>query len=130
MSEEQNPKKLFETLVGSWEGNCSTWFKSETPDDESSVSGEFEFYLGAFIRHKYNGSILGRPRTGEELIAYNSVENLFQISWVDDFHSSSSIMFSQGVATSDGFAVLGIVKIIIQILSLISLCSDLIFRIL
>ena len=109
MSEEKfDPKKLFENLLGSWEGNCSTWFKSETPDDQSRVSGEFEPYLGAFVRHKYNGSILGKPRTGEELIAYNSVENLFQISWVDDFHSSSSIMFSQGAATTNGFAVLGV----------------------
>lgn len=31
----------------------------------------------------------------------------FQVSWVDDFHMSAAIMFSEGDATARGFAVKG-----------------------
>ena len=48
----------------------------------------------------------GKPRHGEELIAFNSIAKRFQISWVDDFHMNYAIMFSEGDATARGFAVL------------------------
>ena len=49
----------------------------------------------------------GKPRHGEELIAYNATTKLFQISWVDDFHMSGAILFSEGEGTAQGFWVLG-----------------------
>ena len=95
-------------MVGRWEGNCRTWFEPGKLADESRVGGEFQQPLeGRFLRHTYEGTIQGKPRHGEELIAFNSMTKTFQSSWVDDFHMSYAIMFSQGKATGRGFTVRG-----------------------
>ena len=96
------------SLVGSWEGTCRTWFRPGELADESSVKGEFNLMLGGnFLRHTYSGKIQGKPRAGEEIIAFNSVKNKFETSWVDDFHMSDGIMFSEGGGTKTGFIVAG-----------------------
>lgn len=99
---------LFDKLVGKWEGDCKTWFRPGELADESKVKGEISKALeGRFLRHNYEGKIQGKPRRGEELIAFNSITKMYQISWVDDFHMSYAILFSEGKATACGFSVLG-----------------------
>jgi hypothetical protein len=99
---------LLQSLVGSWEGACKTWFEPGKLGDESTIKGEFRPMLeGKFVRHRYEGKIQGRPRRGEEIIALNSVTNRLQVSWVDDFHMNYAIMFSEGEATERGFIVHG-----------------------
>ncbi|TWT79755.1 hypothetical protein CA13_11620 [Planctomycetes bacterium CA13] len=99
---------LFERLIGKWEGKCRTWFEPGKLADESQVTGEISGILdGRFIRHTYESTIQGKPRFGEELIALNSVTQLFQSSWVDDFHMNYAIMFSQGEQSERGFKVVG-----------------------
>lgn len=103
-----SPKTLFEKLTGRWEGNCRTWFKPGELADESEVAGDIAGVLdGRFLRHTYEGTIQGKKRRGEELIAFNAVTNSFQTSWVDDFHMNYAIMFSQGAASDRGFSVRG-----------------------
>ncbi len=102
------PQALLKSLVGSWEGTCRTWVEPGKLADESQIKGTIRPMLGrGFVRHEYEGTILGTPRHGEELIAFNSVTKRFQISWVDEFHMSEAIMFSEGEATERGFAVMG-----------------------
>ncbi|HIG44580.1 MAG: DUF1579 domain-containing protein [bacterium] len=102
------PQELLTSLVGSWEGTCRTWFRPGQLSDESSISGEFQFIpAGQFLRHTYQGQIQGRPRVGEEMIAFNSVKKEFQSSWVDDFHMNYGILFSEGEGTQNGFVVVG-----------------------
>ncbi|HEV3025764.1 MAG TPA: DUF1579 family protein, partial [Pirellulales bacterium] len=62
---------------------------------------------GRFFRHEYEATLQGRPRHGDETIAFNSVTKRFQTSWVDDFHMNYAIMFSEGDATDHGFVVNG-----------------------
>lgn len=101
-------KEFLEKLIGKWDGVCKTWFEPGKLADESNVSGEFTGVLdGRFVRHTYKGTIQGKPRHGEELIAFNSVTKSFQTSWVDDFHMNYAIMFSQGKALERGFTVRG-----------------------
>jgi hypothetical protein len=101
-------ERLFEQMKGSWEGVCRTWFQPGELGDESKVSGEIVAVLdGRFLRHEYRSTIRGKPRHGEELIAFNSVSGRYQTSWVDDFHMSYAIMFSEGEATERGFSVRG-----------------------
>ena len=101
-------KELFEKLIGKWEGSSRTWFEPGKLADESTVTGEFVDVLdGRFVRHTYEGTIQDKPRRGEELIAFNSITETFQSSWVDDFHMSDAIMFSQGESTERGFNVRG-----------------------
>lgn len=108
--QDSTPKSqaFLKSLVGSWEGTCRTWFHPGELADASKVQGEFQLILGdRFLRHTYQGEIQGKPRAGEETIAFNSVTNKFEISWVDDFHMNYGILFSEGDRTDTGFAVVG-----------------------
>lgn len=101
-------KELFKKLIGKWEGDSRTWFEPGKLADESKVTGEFVDVLdNRFVRHTYTGTIQGKPRRGEELIAFNSMTKSFQLSWVDDFHMNDAIVFSQGKSTERGFNVCG-----------------------
>jgi len=101
-------QELLESLVGSWEGTCRTWFEPGKLADESKVKGTIRPLLeGRFFRHEYESTIQGQSRHGDETIAFNSVTKRFQISWVDDFHMNYGIMFSEGEATERGFVVTG-----------------------
>jgi hypothetical protein len=98
------PKKL----IGKWEGKCRTWFEPGQLADESPVTGEFsEVFGGRLVRHVYTGSMKGKPRSGEEMIAFNTVANRFETSWIDSFHMNYGILFSLGNATERGFSVRG-----------------------
>src|SRR5258706_14976008 len=60
-------QQLLHALIGKWEGTCRTWFKPETMEDESPVSGEFTAaFDGHVVRHVYKGAMKGKPRSGEE----------------------------------------------------------------
>ncbi len=102
------PKELLKSLVGNWEGACRTWYEPGQLADESKITGEIRPILdGRSFRHTYEATIEGRPRHGEEIIAFNSVTKKFQTSWVDDEHMNYAIMFSEGEATERGFVVIG-----------------------
>ncbi len=99
---------FLQTMVGRWEGTCQTWFEPEKLADTSSINGEFTSVLdGKFLRHQYRGQIQEKPRSGEELLAFNSVTKLFQITWVDSFHMNYAIMISDGPSTAAGFTAKG-----------------------
>ncbi len=101
-------RALFDKLVGKWEGDCRTWFKPDVLADEAKVSGEITNALkGLYLRHTYEGTIQGKPRHGEELLAYNSLMKVYQVSWIDDFHMRTGILFSQGQEVEHGFSVRG-----------------------
>ena len=102
------PKEFLKSLVGLWEGNCKTWFEADKLADESNVKGVIGPVLGGlFFRHEYEGSMQGKPRHGEETIAFNSVTERFQVTWVDDFHMNYAILVSEGAAAARGFVVMG-----------------------
>ncbi len=106
IAEQQNA--FLRSLVGKWQGTVKTWFEPDVLADQSDISGQFQLILdGRFLRHSYHGSIKGKPRSGEESIAFNSVAHQFQIAWIDDFHMNYAIQFSQGKPTDTGFSVLG-----------------------
>ncbi|WP_052031933.1 DUF1579 domain-containing protein [Novipirellula maiorica] len=101
-------KLLFAKMKGKWEGTCRTWFQPGKIADESPIRGEITAVLGgSFLRHAYESSIQGKPRSGEELIAFNVILQTFQCSWIDDFHMNEAIMFSQGPTSKHGFCVFG-----------------------
>jgi hypothetical protein len=102
------PKELLKSLAGSWEGTCRTWFEPDKLADESKVKGTIRPLLGGRLyRHEYEGSMRGKPRHGEETIAFNSMMKRFQVSWFDDFHMGNGILFSEGQAAPRGFIMKG-----------------------
>jgi hypothetical protein len=101
-------KAFFDKVIGKWEGDCRTWFKPNVLADESKVSGEItKLPKGLYVRHIYDGSMQGKPRHGEELLAYNSMIKTYQVSWIDDFHMRTGILFSEGKEIEKGFSVRG-----------------------
>ena len=101
-------KEILKSLIGSWEGTCRTWLEPGKLADESKITATIRPILdGRFLRHEYVATFQGRPRAGEETIAFNSVTKKYQSSWVDDFHMNYAIMFSEGEATDSGFMVTG-----------------------
>jgi hypothetical protein len=102
------PKDLLAGLIGSWEGTCTTWLNSDEPADQSKIKGEIRPMLnGRLVRHTYDSFMLGKPRHGEETLAWNPITKRFQISWIDDFHMRNTILFSEGEPTNRGFLVKG-----------------------
>ena len=100
--------EILKSLVGTWEGTCRTWFRPGELADESKVEGEFVPLLdGRFVRHTYEGSMKGEPRSGEETIVFNPAEQKFQVSWFDDFHMNYGLLFSEGDRAEKGFSVKG-----------------------
>jgi hypothetical protein len=104
----EDHKELLRVLVGHWEGTYRTWFEPTKVADESAVRGEFTQVLdGYFLRHSYEGTMLGKPRSGEELLAFNKVAGVFELTWIDDFHMNCAILFSLGKPTLRGFDIRG-----------------------
>ncbi len=103
------PENFLNNLVGKWQGTCKTWFKPGELADESPIKGEIKpIPYGQFFRHTYQSEIQGKPRHGEETLAYNTVIKNYQVSWMDDFHMNYAIMFSTGSEFTDtGFTVKG-----------------------
>ena len=107
-TKKSKEQELLKSFVGTWEGTVRTWFRPGELADESTIKGEFKQILGGrFLRHTYEGSMKGQTRTGEETIAYNPMKRKFQVSWFDDFHMNSGILFSEGDPIDKGFAVKG-----------------------
>ena len=104
-SEKEN--KMLKSFIGTWEGTCRTWLRPGELADESSIKGEIKPMLGGkFVRHTYEGTMKGKPRTGEETMVFNAVDSKFQVSWFDDFHMNYAILFSEGEKTEKGFSVI------------------------
>ena len=106
--EKTDHKTVFARLTGEWKGQCRTWFKPGELADQCEVTGRISpDFQGQLLRHRYAGEIQGKPRQGEELIAYNGITKMYQTAWVDDFHTGTTIMYSQGAITDKGFQVIG-----------------------
>ena len=104
----REPQELLPSLIGHWQGTCRTWFEPDQLADESPLAGIIlAVPEGPFVRHRYAGSIRGKPRTGEETLIYNRTAGLFEVSWLDSFHMNYGILFSSGPATEFGFSVTG-----------------------
>jgi hypothetical protein len=46
--------------------------------------------------HEYVGSLSGKPFEGMAIYGFDLAANKFQAAWVDSFHMSTAIMFSEG----------------------------------
>lgn len=105
---DNTPAAMLQSLIGHWQGSCKTWFEPGKLADESSISGRFEALPeGDFVRHIYSGEILGKPRTGEETLIFNTANDTMEIAWFDSFHMNYAVTHSVGEMTATGFSVKG-----------------------
>jgi len=94
-------------LAGMWEGQTTTWFEPDIVADQSPMTGRISLVLdGRFVLHEYTGSVSGEPFEGIAIYGFDLATNKIQSAWVDSFHMSTGIMFSEG-DLGDKFAVTG-----------------------
>ncbi len=102
------PDNVLQSMTGTWEGTCRTWFFPPKLEDESKIKGSIRPILnGRLFRHEYTGSMKGKPRHGEETLVFNGLGKHFQVTWFDSFHMNYGILFSEGAASPKGFTVMG-----------------------
>jgi hypothetical protein len=94
-------------LVGEWSGMTKTWFEPDKLADESPMTGKIRAILdGRFVLHEYSGSLQSKSFDGVAIYGFDLATNKFQAAWVDSFHMSTAVMFSEG-QPSDKFNVSG-----------------------
>jgi len=94
-------------LVGEWEGSTKTWFEPDIVADESPMTGSMKMILdGRFILHEYKGQLSGNAFEGVAIYGFDLATTKFQSAWVDSFHMSTGILFSEG-EPGDKFSALG-----------------------
>jgi hypothetical protein len=106
-SKESGPHKMLADLAGEWQGMTKTWFEPDVIADESPMEGSIRPVLdGRFAMHEYKGELQGKPFEGICIIGYDLGSKKFQSAWVDTFHMSTAILFSEGDA-GDSFSAKG-----------------------
>jgi hypothetical protein len=91
------PHAQLARLEGEWAGMTKTWFEPDVLADESPMSGRIRPILeGRFLMHEYTGSIQGKSIEGMAIYGFDEATKQWQTAWVDSFHMSTGILFSQG----------------------------------
>ena len=84
-----------------------TRFEPDKLADESPMTGTFRPVLdGRFVLHEYKGEMQGKPCEGLGIFGFDLATNKYQVAWVDSFHMSTGILFSEG-DRGDKFAATG-----------------------
>lgn len=103
-----SPHHFFSQLAGSWKGTSKLWLEPDKLAGESPIIGSIQLILdGRFALFLYQSSIEGEAQHGMFTFGYNTQLNQYEISWVDSFHTNTSIMFCTGNEIENGFSVLG-----------------------
>lgn len=85
-------------MAGNWQGTTRTWFGPDQLANESEITASIRPVLnGRFLLHEYECRFDGKPEQGVALYGFHIDEAQWEAAWVDDFHTGSAILFSQGV---------------------------------
>jgi Protein of unknown function (DUF1579) len=105
---ESSPHHFLAQLAGNWKGTSKLWLEPDTLANESPIVGTIQLVLdGRFALFLYQSSIEGEAQHGMFTFGYNTQLNQYETSWVDSFHTNTSIMFCTGHEKENGFSVLG-----------------------
>lgn len=106
--ESTTPHHFFAQLAGNWKGSSKLWLEPDKLANESPIVGTIQLVLdGRFALFLYQSAIEGEAQHGMFTFGYNTQLNQFEASWVDSFHTNTSIMFCTGHEKENGFFVLG-----------------------
>jgi hypothetical protein len=103
------PHETLRNMVGRWSGQTQTWLDPASAPDESKTEVTVESLLGGrWIRIDYQSTVQGKPHAGQRLVGFHKDAMVFEIAWVDSFHTGTSVILSTGAPRPDGaVAVLG-----------------------
>lgn len=91
------PHARLAELAGAWRGVVKTTFEPGKPPLEERVEGTVSLLLGGrFARFAYRSALQGKALAGELTLAWESGEKRWTTSWIDSFHTGTSILVSAG----------------------------------
>jgi hypothetical protein len=106
-SKDSGPHAQLAKLAGDWSGMTKTWFEPDVLADESPMMGKIRPILeGRFAIHEYRGELQGKPFEGVAIYGFDLATKRYQAAWVDSFHMSTGMLFSEG-EPSGKFAATG-----------------------
>lgn len=106
--ESSSPHHLLAQLAGHWRGTSKLWLEPDKLAGESPIVGTIQLILdGRFALFLYQSIIEGETQHGMFTFGYNTQLDRYEASWVDSFHTNTSIMFCIGSEKENGFFVLG-----------------------
>ena len=90
-------RALLERMHGRWEGTARLWLEPGVLKCEDAVTGTFGgAHGGRWTSHEYATTIDGARETGTALLGFDLLAGVWQVAWVDTWHTGSGIMFLQG----------------------------------
>ena len=105
---ESSPHHFLSQLAGNWRGTSKLWMEPDKLASESPIVGTIQIILdGRYALFLYQSSIEGEAQHGMFTFGYNTQLDRYETSWVDSFHTNTSIMFCTGNEIETGFSVLG-----------------------
>ena len=103
-----SPHHFLSQLAGNWQGSSKLWLEPDKLASDTPLVGTIQLVLdGRFALFLYQSFIEGEAQHGMFTFGYNTQLDQYEISWVDSFHTNTSIMFSIGNEIENGFSVLG-----------------------
>lgn len=106
--ETSSPHHFLAQLAGNWRGSSKLWLEPDKLADDAPIAGSIQIVLeGRFALYLYQSSIDGETQHGMCTFGFNTTTNQYEASWVDSFHTNTSIMFCIGSEIENGFSVTG-----------------------
>lgn len=103
-----SPHHFLAQLAGNWQGTSKLWFEPDKIASDTPLVGTIQLVLdGRYALFLYQSSIEGETQHGMFTFGYNTQLDRYEASWVDSFHTNTSIMFCTGNEKDKGFFVLG-----------------------
>lgn len=77
--------KALEPLVGSWEYSLKMWMAPDAPAEESTGTSESKWILdGRFIEEVTQGTWMGQPFNGQQVIGFDNAQKQYMSTWIDN----------------------------------------------
>jgi hypothetical protein len=109
-SRAEGAHALLARLAGEWIGGARLWLEPDVVYAEGPVTGRVELlHDGRFAEHRYATPIGEAQTTGRALIGCELDRAVWQVAWIDSFHTGTAIMVSEGphAPGADAISVLG-----------------------
>lgn len=92
-----------QALCGHYTGEVKTWLDPDAAPDLSPGELHLQTILGGrWLRLAQAGAVAGVAHAGEMLLGFHADAAQYELSWVDSFHTGSSMMTSAGPLRADG----------------------------
>ena len=105
---DSSPHHFLAQLAGNWRGTSKLWMEPDKLANEAPIVGTIQIILdGRYALFLYQSSIEGEAQHGMFTFGYNTLLDQYETSWVDSFHTNTSIMFCTGHEKENGFFFLG-----------------------